>query len=115
MIAGRLTMRAAIERNTAAGTDAWNNPVAPVFAPTGDPVACFIWSNQSRDVVDGRKSALVEDLRAMFALGADVAANDEIASVTDRKGNVIIAGRLRVLGPVQFKHTHVECALERLS
>ena len=114
MIAGRLTMRAAVERNQATGTDGWNNPVAPDFAPVGT-LPCFIWSTASRELVDGQKTAMIEDVRGLFALGADLAEGDEIASVTDRAGNVLIAGRLKVEGPVQFKHTHLEAALRRIS
>ena len=114
MIAGRLTMRAAVERNQATGTDAWGAPVGAQFASIGEPVACFIWSKQSRELVDGSKTALIEDVRGLFALGADLQAGDEIASVTDRKGTVLIAGRLKVEGKPQFKHTHIEAALQRI-
>jgi len=114
MIAGRLTMRAHVERNEAAGSDAWNSPVAPAFASIGAPVPCFVWSSQSRKLVDGAKSALLEDMRAMFALGADVQPGDEIATVTDRRGIEIVPGRLAIEGPVQRKHTHVEVSLRRI-
>ncbi|MED5546198.1 MAG: hypothetical protein VYD90_13190 [Pseudomonadota bacterium] len=114
MIAGRLTMRAVVERKTATGKDAWGAPIGGVFTPVGEPVACFIWSKQSRELVDGAKTALIEDVRGLFALGADLQAGDEIASVTDRKGTVLIAGRLKVEGPPQFKHNHIEAALQRI-
>lgn len=113
MISGRLTMRAAVERNTATGTDPYSNPVAPVFTPLAT-LACFAWSNASRELVGDDRSAMIEDMRAMFALGADIAEGDEISAITDRKGNTIIAGRLRVEGPVQRKHTHLEAALKRV-
>lgn len=114
MIAGRLTMRAAVERNQAAGTDDWGNPAPPDFQSIGAPVPCFAWSNSSRELVDGGKTAMIEDMRAMFALGADIREADEIAGITDRAGTVIIAGRLKVEGPVQRKHTHLEVALQRI-
>ncbi|MBA5777473.1 hypothetical protein H2509_13525 [Stappia sp. F7233] len=113
MIAGRLTMRAMVERNVAAGSDAWNNPVAPEFQPLA-VVKCFVWSRLSQEIVDGDKTAMVEDMRAMFPLAADVDEKDEISAVTDARGNVIIAGRLRIEGPVQRKHTHLEAALKRI-
>lgn len=113
MIAGRLTMRAAIERNTATGTDAWNNPVAETFAPLAT-IPCFAWSQTAREIRDGDKLARAEDLRAMFALGADVRGDDEISAITDRRGTVLIPGRLRIEGPVQRKHTHLEAALQRI-
>lgn len=113
MIAGRLTMRALVERNQASGRDSWNNPVAPDFQPLGI-LRCFVWSNSSREIVDGDKTAMVEDMRALFALSADIAEHDEIAGITDAKGNSLIAGRLKVEGPVQRKHTHLEAALKRI-
>jgi hypothetical protein len=115
MISGRLTMRATIERNQASATDDWGGPVAAVFASIGAALPCFVYSNKATTVSDGAKNTETEDLRAMFALGADLAPNDEIASVTDRRGVEIIPGRLRVMGPVQRKHTHVEAALRRIS
>lgn len=114
MIHGRLTMRAEVERNTASGTDAWGSPVAPSFTALHAALPCFVWSRSSRELVDGQKTAMIEDLRAMFAKGADIAEGDEIVSVTERDGTVIIAGRLKVEGPVQFKHSHLECALQRI-
>ncbi|WPZ06579.1 hypothetical protein [Pelagerythrobacter marinus] len=107
-------MRAQIERNQVAENDNWGNPLPPVFAPIGDPLPCFVWSNSSREVVDGSKTAMIEDMRAMFALGADVREADEIPQVTDRQGNLLVPGRLKVEGPVQRKHTHLEAALQRI-
>jgi hypothetical protein len=115
MIAGRLTMRAAIQRNYAPGSDAWGAPVEAVFIPiAAAPVACFVWSTSASQVEDGQKTAEIEAFRALFALGADVQPGDEIAAVTDRAGNVILPGRLRVEPPVQRKHTHLEATLRRI-
>ncbi|MEO9677824.1 MAG: hypothetical protein ABJG86_09740 [Nitratireductor sp.] len=114
MIAGRLTMRALVERNVAAATDAWGQPVAPDFQPHAT-IACFAWSKLSQELVDGDKTAMIEDIRVLFPRGADIAADDEISAITDRSGAIIIAGRLRVEGPVQVKHTHLEAALRRIS
>lgn len=114
MIAGRLTMRALVERNQATGKSGWNQPVAADFVSTGDPVPCFVWSKTSGEVHDGEKLAMLEDLRALFGLGADVQADDEISSVTDRRGAEIIPGRLQVIGPVERKHTHLEADLRRI-
>ena len=114
MIAGRLTMRAQIERDQATGEDGWGQPNAPTFVAIGDPLPCFVWSEKSIEIEDGRKTAQVGDFRALFALGADVGERDEIAEVTDRQGVVLIAGRLRVEGPVERKHTHLEATLQRI-
>lgn len=114
MISGRLTMRALVERNVAAGSDPHGNPVAPVFAPLAT-LPCFVWSTASRELVGDERTAMIEDMRALFALGADIDEGDEIARVTDRRGAEIIPGRLRVEGPAQRKHSHVEVALRRVS
>lgn len=114
MIAGRLNMRAAIERNQTATKDAWGQPAAAAFASTGDPLPCFVWAETSAEIVDGKKTAMIGDFRALFALGADINEADEIAGVTDRQGAVLISGRLRVEGPVQRKHTHLEASLKRI-
>jgi hypothetical protein len=57
---------------------------------------------------------MIEDLRVMVSRTADLAEGDEITAVSDRNGNVLIPGRLKVEGPVQFKHTHREAALQRI-
>lgn len=111
MIGQRLTMRAAIERNGATAKDGWGQPVAPAFASIGAAVPCFVYSKSGRPIVDGGKVAMIEQLRAMFALDADVRDQDEIAALTDRRGTVIIPGRLKVDGPVQRVHTHLEVNL----
>lgn len=115
MIAGRLTMRAQVERNQATGRDQWNQPAAPDFAAVGDPLPCFVWSEKSAEIVDGVKTAMVGDFRALFALGADINEADELDGVKDRAGVVLIDGRLRVEGPVERKHTHLEANLKRVS
>jgi hypothetical protein len=114
VIAGRLTHRARIERNTASAADAWGNPVAPVFTVLHNALPCWFWSKQSRELADGTKTAMIEDARIMFARGADVREGDVITNIADRKGALVVSGRLKIEGPVQFKHTHLEAALQRI-
>lgn len=114
MMEGRLTMRAAVERNRVATKDAWGQPDAPAFVSTGDPLPCFVWSGDTKEIFDGQKTALIGDFRALFALSADVRPDDQIASVTDRQGNVLIDGRLQVRGKIERKHTHLEVTLKRI-
>ena len=110
---GRMTMRAEIERNQASATDAWGNPVVPAFAALAT-LACWLWSRQRRVLADGDKTVIVEDLRALFPSGADVAAGDEIARVKDRAGREIFNGRFRI-ETIQRKPGHLEAALVRLT
>jgi len=114
VIAGRLTHRARVERNTATGTDAWGGPAAPVFSVLHNALPCFFYSKAARELVDGAKTAMIEDARIMIALGADLREGDEITSITDRAGNELAEGRLKIEGPIQFKHNHREAALQRI-
>lgn len=114
MIAGRLTHRARVERGTAAGTDSWGNPAVPVFTVLHNALPCWVYSGSARELVDGAKTAQIEDLRVMIALGADLVEGDLITAVSDRLGNTIVEGRLKVEGPVQYKHNHREAALQRI-
>lgn len=115
MIARRFTMRAHVERNVATGKDAWNSPAAPDFQPLA-VLPCFAWVPKAgADLVDGTKVAAKQDVRMMFALGADVLAGDQIAQITDRRGTVLLRGRLRIEGEIDFKHNHHEVALVRIA
>lgn len=114
MIAGRLTMRAHVERDQATAKDGWGQPVAPDFQPLA-VLNCFAWSPSAREIADGDKSGQIEDVRAMFAIGADIAEHDELSAITKADGEtVLFPGRLKVEGPVQFKHNHLEAALRRV-
>lgn len=105
-------MRADVERDAATGTDAYGGAVKPNYQAWAT-LPCFVYSKQRREVTDGEKTALVEDLRALFALGADVQEGDEIASVKDRQGAEIMSGRFQI-ETVQRKHRHIEAGLLRV-
>ena len=113
MSRGKMTMRAAVERDTASGTDAYGLPVAASFTALHSALPCWVWSKQRRQLTDGGQDVLVEDMRALFALDADIAEGDQLASVKDRKGTEILSGRMKIEA-LQRKHRHVEAALERV-
>ncbi len=108
---GKMTMRALVERDTAVGVDDFGNPVKPAFTTHGT-FPCWAWSRQRREQVDGDKSALIEDMRAMFPIDADVLAGDEIKQIEDRQGKVLFAGRVQI-ETMQRHHDHQEAGLER--
>ena len=114
MIGQRLTMRAAVGRDQATGEDAWGGKSAPNFVPLHAALPCFVYSKSSRELVDGAKTAMMEDLRAMFSTGAGITEGDVITAVCDRQGKLLIPGRLKVEGKPQYKHTHIEVALQRI-
>lgn len=115
MSRARMTMRAEVERNAAAGTDPYGQPLPADYQPLHAALACFVWNRQAREVVDDDKTAVVEDLRALFPKGADIAVTDEIVAVKDRQGNVLFPGRLRIDAVPQYKHRHQEAVLKRVA
>lgn len=116
MIGRRLTMRAQIERDAAIGKDAWGGSAAPDYQPHGE-LRCFAWAPKvGVDVVDGKKAAIKQDVRMMFALSGDLLPGDRVAQVTDRSGGAVhFRGPLRIEGEIDFKHTHYEVALVRVA
>ena len=111
---GRMTMRAVVERNTASGDDAHGHPVKPGFTAHLASQPCWVWSKQRREIIDGSKIAIVGDLRALFPLGADVLAGDEIARIDNRRGDQLLAGRFKI-ETTQRVHDHIAAALERVT
>ena len=108
----RMTMRALVERNTEAGIGPDNLPLPPVFAPVAT-VPCWVWSKASRQLSDGDKLTVIEDMRALFPAGANVAEGDEISSVTDRQGVEILPGRVRI-DTLARKPRHLEAMLQQV-
>ncbi len=104
--------RAFLENNTASTTDDYGNPVAPTWA-TLATVACRVYSKMRREVIDGDKTALVEDIRALFPKGADVDEDYRIANVKDRLGVVLFAGPLYIDTLVK-RPDHQEAMLNRI-
>jgi hypothetical protein len=108
-----MIMRAVVERDTSTGEDDFGQPVKPDFTTHGT-FPCWAWSETRRLVVDGDKSALVEGLRFMFPIDADIAAGDQIVNITDRRDAILFGGRLQIETP-QFKHDHKEADLEAVA
>ena len=107
-----MTMRADLENNTASAKDDFGNPVPPVWA-TLATVACIAYTKTRKEVIDGDKIVLVEDLRALFSLKADVKESYRIANIKDRLGVVLFAGPLSI-DTIQRRRDHIETMLNRI-
>lgn len=107
-----MTMRAFAQRDGTSTTDAYGHPDGPSWA-TLATYPCRVWSKSRKETVDGRKYALIEDIRCSMPLGTDITEKDRLSSVKDRLGTVIWAGPLRI-DTIQHKHTHLEMALLRV-
>lgn len=107
-----MTMRADVERNDTATTDAFGHPDAPNFSALAT-IPCRVHSKSRTERNDTRKTAIVESIRCSMPLGTDVTELDRIAQITDRLGAVLWSGPLRI-DTIQHKHTHIEMDLRRI-
>lgn len=106
----QMTMRALVERNTASGSDDYGQPITPAYTVHGT-FACRAWSEADRNLADGSKLALIEQIKAIFPRGADVAEGDEISAIQDRLGAEVFAGRMRI-DTMQKRRGHKVASLE---
>lgn len=105
-----MTMRAALERNTALGTpDEYGNPSPPAWAALVT-VPAWLWTTVDREVIDNAKTAIVEDTRMIVPKGTDVTAKDRVNGVTDRRGTTIRPG-IWIIDSVVGRRDHLELAL----
>lgn len=103
-------MRAALERNTALGTpDDYGNPSPAAWAALAT-VPAWIWTTTDREVINGQKTAVVEDTRMIVPKGTDVTAKDRVNGVVDRRGTTIRPG-VWLIESVVNRRDHLELAL----
>lgn len=87
-------MRATVTRDVDPGADDWGNPEAGDFDEVG-VVPCRAWSQSKRDASDDGKSVVIEDLRALVPVGADVQELDRLV-IRDRLGQLQFGGPVLV-------------------
>lgn len=105
-----MTMRCALERNTAIGTpDEYGNPSPASWAPLVT-VPAWLWTSTDREVVNGQKTAVVEDTRMLVPKATDVTAKDRVNGVTDRRGTVVRPG-VWMIENVINRRDHLELML----
>ena len=107
-----MIMRADIQNNTAVTTDAYGNPIPAVWAALST-IPCAAFTKVRREVIDGNKIVLVEDLKALFPLNAVVIEDYRIANIKDRLGVVLFAGPLNIR-TIQRRRNHLEVLLDRI-
>lgn len=109
-----MTHRAVIERNTATDTDPDGHPVPPTWN-VWLTKPCRAYTKMRKEVIDGDKTAMIEDLKALFSLEAesDLSEDCRIENITDRRGTVLYAGPLDIIA-VQRRGNHLEASLDRI-
>ena len=104
--------RADIQNNTTLTVDDWGNPVPAAWASLST-LPCRAYTRVRKEVVDGNKTVLVEDLRALFPLKASISEDYRIANIKDRQGAVLFAGPLDI-SVLQRRGNHIEASLDKV-
>lgn len=105
-----MTMRASLERNAAIGVpDEYGNP-SPASWTALTTVPAWLWTTADREVMDARKTAVVEDTRMIVPRGTDVTAKDRVNGVKDRRGRDVRPG-IFMIESVINRRDHLELML----
>lgn len=109
-----MTDRAVIETdtNTAAGPDGL--PGIPSWSESSAKIACRYYTKIKRQVIDGDKLALVEDLRLLLPTGTTIAETNRIARIENRLGATIATGPFKI-ETIQTRRAYLEAQLSRVS
>jgi len=113
-----MTMRATVSRDPTAGTSDWGGPEKAVFVEVGGGlVPCRAWSKAKRIIDDSGKSGVLEDLRAIVPVGADIEEQDRLV-IRDRLGEMQFDGPVLVetkvpKGSSGSRASHFELMLRR--
>ena len=106
--------RAIIQSNAEASTDPDGHPLPPIWV-AHKTLPCRAYTKMRKEVIDGDKTAMIEDLKALFSLkdNADLTEDYRITNITDRLGAVLFAGPLDIIA-VQRRSNHFEVSLDRI-
>lgn len=106
-----MTLRCQVERD-AAGVDVEGNPAAANWQQHIASLACRFWNTTSeREIADGDRIVVGEDLRLLVPVGTDVLERDRVVNVVDRLGASILPGALNIRAVVRRTH-HLELTLQ---
>ena len=109
----RMTQRALVQRATTVD-DEYGMPGPAAWATHIASLACWLYSRVEREVMDSRKTAVVEDLRLLVPKGTDVTERDRINGVLDRRGSTIRSGILLIESVVN-RRSHLELVVRGIS
>ena len=109
----KMTMRAAVQRDGASGTDGFGQPNAASWASHLSSLACWVWTPSEREVVDGAKTATIGSHKMIVPRGTDITEDDRITAITDRRASTIIGNTMRILSVVD-RGNHLALDIEEL-
>lgn len=106
----KMVLRATVERNTASGADAYGGDPVPAWG-AHLTLACWVYNDSKRLVVDGDKDATIEGLKIMYPLGSDITEADRITVIKDRNSVTLYSANYEINNPVRV-HTHMRAELK---
>lgn len=107
----RMRQRATVERQMQTTRNDWGGKGAPDWREHIKDLPCRIWQTSGMEVTDGDKTVAVDTRRMIVPLGTDVTTLDRISTVTDRLGDELYAGPMRIESLAR-KADHIELLLE---
>lgn len=107
-----MVMECDVQQNTETGSDGFGQPLPAVWS-TVRQVRCFVWSKSRTFALDEKRTAMVEEIHAVFPRYAVVVEADRLGDVRDRYGAVRFAGPLEIR-TLQKRDTHLECVLRKI-
>ena len=110
----RMTMRATVQRDSATGSDGWGQPNAVSWAAHLPSLACWYWTKDEREVIDGVKTAILANHTMMVPLGTDITEDDRVTAIKDRLAGNLISNAMRVHA-VFRRRTYLHVALEEVA
>lgn len=109
-----MTMLADVEWvSNSSTTDDFGLPAEPSWETTASDVPCYAWSETKRDIQDGGKHVIQEDLKAMIPRGQPIQDEWRLTSVTDRLGVEIFDGPL-LIESITVREDHLLLMLRKV-
>lgn len=93
-----MTHRCTIERDVNHGdnADPWGNDEPASWTDSREDIPCRFWFEDATTVIDGTKASEMTTRKMILPKGTDVTEDDRILSVTDRLGNAVADGPMRI-------------------
>lgn len=91
-----MTMRANLQRDIAPADSYGGKAVTPVWSIIAAEAPCFVWISQKKEVADGGKIVVVEEIRGIFPADVDIRSGDRVFSLQDRRGQTVVEQQLDV-------------------
>ena len=111
-------MRAVVQYNSTTELDAFNQPQAPTWSTSGDPVAVWVWPKTNSEVVNaspGYKTVIVQSWGCLWPRATGITDEQRFSEIEERLGRVIYSGPLEIETIQVYDRSHLTLLLSRKS